>query len=254
VNRALLLVPVLAVVPCTAQAQTLLDQEERLIDIHSLLLDLPPLQAPGALEAGRFSLALEAVTIPTIDGTTGSKRQITASDRTRVFPRPRVAMGLRLPAGLRAFVGAAYVPPVRVREVATHHLALEAGAAWTQGRLRAGVRIHGAYARSTSPVTEPETRDTLWTRVGGADLSAGLAFEPVAGYALQPYAGAGVVALRGRFRVTSDGYVLRSHHSGAALHAGLRLAVHDRWEALAEVDAYPGRLVHTNLRLGYLLP
>jgi len=32
----------------SARAQTMLDQQQRLIEIHSLLLDLPPGDAPGA--------------------------------------------------------------------------------------------------------------------------------------------------------------------------------------------------------------
>jgi hypothetical protein len=239
-----------------ARAQTMLDQEQRLIDLHSLLLDLPPLQAPGALAAGTLDVGLELVTIPDIDGTTGSKRQITASDRTPVFPRPRLALGLPAPDGFRAFAGASYIPPVELREVSTHSGAVEAGLAWA-GRgapagLRAGARVHGVWARSRSPVTDPATRDTLETRVLGAELSVGARLALPRALALEPYAGAGIVGLRGRFRVTSDGYVLRSEHRGAALHAGLRAVLAERWEGVAEVSAYPGRLVHTDLRVGYL--
>jgi hypothetical protein len=53
--------------------------------------------------------------------------------------------------------------------------------------------------------------------------------------------------------VTSDGVVLRSEDTSAALHAGLRFLFRDRLEAVAELGAYPGRLVHTNVRVGYLL-
>ena len=155
-----------------ANAQTMLDQEERLIEIHSLLLDLPPAQAPGALRPGELSLGVELITVPEIDGTTGPKRQITASDRTRVFPRPRLALGLPAPDGFRAFVGLAYIPPVAIREVSTHFGALEAGFAWVPGALAVAVRGHGLYARSRAPVTEPDTRDRLVTTENGADHSA----------------------------------------------------------------------------------
>jgi hypothetical protein len=241
----------LAGAAAAARAQTMLDQEQRLIDIHSLLLDLPPLQSPGALPAGRASVGLEAVTIPRIDGTTGTKRQITASDRTPLFPRPRLALGLPAPDGFRAQVGASYIPPFAIRDVSTHYAAAEAALAWTPGPLRAGVRGHLLYATSRSPVTDPATRDTLETFEWGADLSAGwsLALPPGT---VEPYAALGVVHLRGRFRVTSDGEVLRSEHTGAALDAGLRYVFRDRWEGIAEVEAYPGRLVHTNFRVGYL--
>jgi len=84
----LLLAAALCAGPAVARPQTMLDQEERLIDIHSLLLDLPPLQAPAALPAGTVDAALEVVTIPEIDGTTGTKEQITASDRTAILRWP----------------------------------------------------------------------------------------------------------------------------------------------------------------------
>lgn len=247
----LALAVLLATLAAGARAQTMLDQEERLIDIHSLLLDLPPLAAPGTLAPGWTTLGLEAVTIPEIDGTTGGREQITASDRTPVFPRPRVAIGLPAPAGLRAFAGAAYIPPFRINEVSTHHGAVEAGIAWVPGPLRAGVRGHALYAVSRSPVTDPGTRDTLRTSAWGLDASVGWRLALPRRLALEPYAGGGVVALRGRFEVTSDRNVLRSRHAGAALHAGARLSLGERWEAVTEVSAYPGRLVHTNVRLGW---
>jgi len=87
----------LALAAGAARAQTMLDQEERLIEIHSLLIALQPGNAPGAYRAGELSLGLELIVIPPIDGITGGKRQITASDQTPVFPRPRLAIGLPAP-------------------------------------------------------------------------------------------------------------------------------------------------------------
>ncbi len=243
----------LVAAPAGAWAQTMLDQEQRLIDIHCLLLDLPPLQGPGNLPAWQWDLGLEGITVPTIDGTTGTKVQLTASDRTRLFPRPRLALGLPAPEGFRAFAGVSYVPPFQVRDASTHLVALEAGFAWTPDPFRLGLRGHALYAYSVAPVTDPTTRDTLETEEAGAELSAGwtFAFES-AGIDVQPYAGGGVVALHGRFRVTSDGNVLESRYTGAALHAGLRLALAGRWEGVVEVDGYPNRLVHTNFKLAYV--
>jgi hypothetical protein len=230
----------------------MLDQEERLVEIHSLLLDLPPLEAPAALEAWQLGVSLEVVTIPVIDGTTGSKTQITASDRTRLFPRPRLALGLPVSRTFRAFVGLSYIPPVQIREVATNALAGEAGFAWVPGVFRAGLRVHGTVASSTAPVTDPATRDTLETQEWGADLSAGGRFAPSPRVALEPYAGGGFVALHGRFRVESDGNVITSDYAGPSWHAGVRATFGGRWELVTEVDGYPDRLVHTEFRLGYV--
>ncbi len=251
-GRARLVVAAIALAAAgVARAQTMLDQEERLIDIHSLLLDLPPLQAPGALAPRRLDASLELVGIPVIDGTTGTRVQITASDRTRLFPRPRVALGLPAPRGFRAFAGLSYIPPIAIREVSTNAVAAEAGIAWVPGAFRVGLRGHAGYATSRAPVTDPSTRDVLETRIAGAELSAGGRFA-VSRVLLEPYAGAGFVALRGRFRVASDGNVLTSDFAGPALHAGVRVLVRSRWELVTEVDGYPRRLVHTDVRLGYV--
>jgi hypothetical protein len=246
-----LLAVLAAFAPSAARAQTMLDQEERLIDIHCLLLDLPPATAPGALRPWQLALAAELIGIPDIDGTTGSKVQITASDRTPVFPRPRLALGLPAPEGFRAFVGGAYIPPVSINEVSTHYGALEAGFAWAPDRFTLALRGHGLYAHSKSPVTDPDTKDELVTKEWGADLAAGYRFD-FARFSLTPYAGAGVVTLDGDFTVTSDGVQLTSSYTGAALHGGLRFLWNQRWEAVAEIDGYPSRLVHPTFRVGYV--
>jgi len=251
-NRILpvLLAATWAAAPVPSRAQDVDAQQRRLIEIHALLLDLPPVQAPAALPAGALHASLEAVTIPAIDGTVGDKREITASDHTRLFPWPRLSLGLPAPVGLRAFVGLAYIPPVRIRQVSTDYLAAEAGLGAAPGWLRLGARVHALYASASAPVTEPSTRDELRAWEWGADLSAG-AHLGGAGPSLDPYAGAGMVSLRGRFHVAVDGTVLRSERTVAALHAGARLALGRRWDMVAETDAYPGRLLHAGLRLGY---
>jgi hypothetical protein len=239
--------------PGAARAQTMLDQQQQLIDIHSLLLDLPPLQAPAALSSGTLGVSLEGVTIPVIDGTTGSKTQITASDRVRLYPRPRLMLGLPAPRRFRAFVGLSYIPPFEIRDVSTNYIAGEGGFGFAPGVFRVGARLHGLYAIAKSPVTDPNTRDTLETKEWGADLAVGARLRwKELDLDLEPYAGAGAVSLEGRFRVTSDGTILRSDYTGAAVHAGLRLVFRSRWEVVTELDAYPGRLVHTDFRVGYL--
>jgi len=190
------------------------------------------------------------VAIPTIDGTTGGKRQITASDRTRAFPRPRLALGLPGPGDTRAFAGLAYVPPVAIRDVTSHQGALEAGLAGALGPVWLGVRAQAVYGRSRSPVTDPATRDTLTTWILGADLSAGWPL-PAWGLAATPYASLGVARVAGDFRVESDGALLRSRSTNLSLGAGLRVALPGRLDAAVELVAFPGRLVHPSFRIAW---
>jgi hypothetical protein len=244
--------PLLAAGAGSAQAQTMLDQEQRLIEIHSLLVALQPGNAPAAYRPGQLSLGLEIIVIPPIDGTTGSKRQITASDRTPVFPRSRFAMGLPAPAGFRAFVGLAYIPPISIRDVSSHLGALEAGMAWApDGPIAAGIRGHVLVARSQGPVTEPTIRDTLDTVEFGADLSAGYRLDFGPGSAT-PFASIGLTRVAGDFRVTSDGYLLSSTTTNLGFTGGVRLFGGRGIEAIAELVVFPGRLVHPTFRLAWV--
>jgi len=236
----------------SARAQTMLDQEVRLIEIHSLLVALPPGNAPGAYRPGELSLGVEVVGIPSIDGTTGGKRQITASDHTPLFPRPRLALGLPAPADFRAFVGIAYIPPITFRDVSSHLGALEAGLAWApEGPLSAGLRGHVLAARSRSPVTEPDTRDTLDNFEFGADVSAGYRLD-LGRASITPFAGVGVTRVAGDFKVTSDNYVLTSRTTNVGFSGGLRLVAARNIEAIAEMVVFPGRLVHPSFRLAWV--
>jgi len=234
-----------------ARAQTMLDQEERLIEIHSLLVAVGPLNAPGAYRNRELSLGLEVVGIPAIDGTTGGKRQFTASDRTPVYPRVRLALGLPAPEDFRASVGLAYIPPIQLWDVRSHLAALEAEIAYAPGPLAAGVRGHVLLARSTSPVTDPATRDTLDNFEFGANVAAGyrLDFAPAS---VTPYVSIGLTRAVGIFRVTSDGYELTSRTTNPGLNAGVRLFARQRFEAVADFAIFPGRLVHPSFRVAWM--
>jgi hypothetical protein len=233
-----------------ARAQTMLDQEVRLVEIHSLLMPLPALAPPGALAPWQASLSLEVIGIPEIDGTTGGKRQITASDRTSAFPRPRLALGLPLGGELSAFVGAAYIPPVAINRVTSHEGALEAGVAWRREALALGLRAHGLYATSTSPVTEIDTLDTLRSIVVGGDLAAAWTLGD-GGHAVTPWLSVGLARVDGRFRVTSDGAILTSRTTDFTLSGGVRVQLLAQLDLAGEVVAWPGRMVHPALRLAW---
>jgi hypothetical protein len=251
VRRLGLLALLLAARAGPARAQTMLDQEQRLIEIHSLLVAMPALEAPGALGPLQASVGLEIITIPTIDGTTGGKTQITASDQARAFPRLRLALGLPVAGEWRALAGLAWIPPVEYHQVQSNMFGLEAGLAWTHDRLAAGLRLHGEWADSTSPVTDPSTRDRLVTRIYGADASVAWRFD-LGAVGLTPYAGLGVARVDGTFTVTSDGYVLTSVTTDLTVSAGLRLTALEQLEVAAELVAYPGVLVHPGFRISWV--
>ena len=234
-----------------ARAQTMLDQEQRLIEVHSLLVDMGALNAPGAYRERDLSLGLEVIVIPGIDGTTGGKRQITASDRTPVFPRLRLALGLPAPEGFRASVGIAYIPPIRLRDVSSHFAELEGEMAYAPGPLALGLRGHVLVARSMSPVTEPTVRDTLDNFEFGANAAAGyrLDFQPGS---VTPYASIGITRTVGIFRVTSDAYELSSRTTNPVFAGGMRFLASQRFEVVAELAAFPGRLVHPSFRVAWM--
>jgi hypothetical protein len=235
-----------------ARAQTMHDQEQRLLEVHSLLIDLPPDNAPGALRPWEISAGVEIIGIPNIDGRTGGKIQFTASDRTPAFPRPRIELGLPAPEGFRAFVGVSYIPPITIFEVNEHLGALEAGLAWVgDGPFAAGIRGHVLAARSKTSVTDPTTRDTLENFEFGGDVSAGYRLD-FGAVGVTPFAGVGVTRVAGDFHVTSDDVLLTSRTTNVSFTGGVRLFVRPGLEAVAELVAFPGRLVHPAFRLAWV--
>ncbi|MFL5248492.1 MAG: autotransporter domain-containing protein [Myxococcales bacterium] len=234
-----------------ARAQTMLDQEERLIEIASLLIAVPPDNAPGAYRPGQLALGMEIVGIPAINGQTGGKTQITPRDKTPLFPRLRLAYGLPAPNDFRSFVGLAYIPPIPINDVQSHLGALEAGFAWTpDSPFTAGIRATVLLATSKSPVTDANTKDTLDDFEYGGDVSAGYRFD-LGRTRLTPFASVGVTRVNADFTVTSDGYTLTSDTTNLGLTGGLRLG-YGRIEGLAEVVVWPGRLVHPTFSVAWL--
>jgi opacity protein-like surface antigen len=258
---------VLALFAGSAQAQTMLDQEERLIEIHSLLIALPPGNAPGAYRPGELSLGVELVGIPNINGQTGGKTQITASDETNVYPRLRAAVGLPAWHGFRAFAGLAYIPPITIRDITSNLGALEGGLSKEVARsLTVGVRAQLVLASSKAPVTDlsRQTRDTLDNFIGGGDLSAGYEFD-FGWFSATPFAGAGLSYVAGNFTVTSDQNLppelapqrgkLTSRTVNPSLDGGIRLfAGHGfkGFEGIFEVTGYPGVMVHPSFRIAWV--
>ena len=233
-----------------AGAQTMLDQEQRLIELHCLLLELQPVGPPG-LRPLETSIAIEAIGIPTIDGTTGSKKQITASDRTNVFPRPRVTMGLPAPDGFQAWAGLAYIPPIAIKDVSSHFLGGDLGLAKVfDFPLLTGLRAHLQYAHSKAPVTDPNTRDELNALEYGVDLSAAYRFD-LGKVKLSPFAALSISGLQGDFTVTSDAAQLSSHTVNPGITGGVTLLAGPGVQAMAQVLVYPGRMVHPTFSVAW---
>jgi hypothetical protein len=229
-----------------ARSQTILDQEQRLIQIHSLLVALDPETSPGAYRPGELSLGVELIVIPSIDGSVGNNKRLTASDQTPVFPRPRLAIGLPAPQDFRAFVGIAYIPPIEINDVSSHEGAVELGYAWAPpGPLAVGLRGYALFAESKSPVTDltKQLRDTLDSFDVGGEVSAGykLDFEPGS---VTPFAGFDVTYVNGNFRVTSDHDLLTANSVNPTINAGVRIYSKLGIEALAELMVVPGVLIH----------
>jgi hypothetical protein len=148
-------------------------------------------------------------------------------------------------------VGIAYIPPIRLGDVSSHLGALEAELAYAPGPLAVGVRGQVLAARSKSPVTDINTRDTLDTVEVGANVSAGYRLDFGPG-SVTPYAGVGLTRVAGDFKVFSDGYTLSSRTTNPGFSAGVRLLASQRIEAVAELVVFPGRLVHPSFRIAWV--
>jgi hypothetical protein len=235
-----------ALAASAAGAQTTLDQEQRLIQIHSLLVALPPQTAPDAYAPGQLSLGVELIVIPSISGQIGGRNppEITASDRTPLFPRPRIALGLPAPENFRAYVGATYLPPFQINSASSHQFGLEAGYAWVpETPLSVGLRAFALFAESKSPVTDANTRDTLDSFDAGAELSIGYRFD-LGSLTATPFAGFGATFADGNFRVFTDRELLTSNTFNPSIDGGVRVHLAAGFDALGEVVAFPGVLVH----------
>jgi len=141
----------------------MLDQEERLIEIHSLLIALQPGNAPGAYRAGELSLGLELIS----SRHRRHHRREAADHRLRSNPcLSPPAAGDRAPRAedFRAFVGLAYIPPIKFNEVSSQSGGPGSGTRLgPRGPALRGIRGYVVVARSQSPVTEATTRDRLDT-------------------------------------------------------------------------------------------
>jgi len=243
----------IALVALPGAAQTTLDQEQRLIQIHSLLVALPPLTSPEGYEPWQVSLGAELIVIPSISGQIGGRvpPEITASDRTPVFPRPRLAIGLPAPQDFRAYVGATYLPPFQINSASSHQIGLEGAYAWVpETPLSAGLRAFALFAESKSPVTDANTRDTLDSFDAGAELSVGYRFD-LGSFTATPFAGFGATFASGHFRVFTDHDLLTSNTFNPSVDGGVRVHLRPGFDALAEVVAFPGVLVHPVFALAW---
>ena len=249
-SRAALALSLLAALPAGAQDVT--GRERRLADIHALLLDLPPIEAPGALDPGRLDLGVEVTAIPVIDGDVGPKREITASGSRPPLPATAAGAG---PAGatpLPRLRGRGLHPPGRDRP---DQRQLAGGG----GRDRLGERAAAPGAARTLGDGPCAERCQRARRARSAErhrgrLDVGAGYELRLGkLSLTPYAGVGQVWSTGDFRSSVDGGTVHSSHAGAVFDGGARVLYRDRWEGVLEYSAYPGRLWNPRFRLGYVV-
>jgi hypothetical protein len=163
-----LLVALLPAAP--ARAVTFVEQIERLREIHALLLDLRPGQAPTPTATAQWELSLELIPYPALDTRVGGKD--TPIDAPPLIPRGRLRY--LSPAGW--MLGATASPPLEVLGHTATWLGLEGGLRGTVGGLHAELRLFTIQGEVVGPITDPATRDTFTFANRGADLRAGLPF------------------------------------------------------------------------------
>ena len=232
----------------------MLDQEQRLIEIHSLLVALPALQAPGALAplAGRGSAWRSS---PSRSSTAPPAARPSSPPPTSPAPSRGCARrwACRWAAPGAPSPGWATSRPSRSTRSAPTCSAWRPAPAWSARPVRGRASACTASGPTRrSPVTDPATRDQLVTRIGGADLSAAwrLRARPRRAHALRrPRRRPGGRHLhRHQRRPPAD----QHHHRPRALRGHPPAGASGQLEVVAELIAWPGVLVHPGFSLAWV--
>ena len=226
----------------------MLDQEQRLIEIHSLLLACRRSRRPGRCAPASWRLGAGADRHP-VHRRHHRRRRRRSPPPTG--PGCSRALGSRWGSPRRMTSGPSSASrtsrPSAINGVSTNYIAARGGHrvdARPSRRWRCAVTTSTRCRGPPSPIRTPGTRSTparaapTWGSVAGSTSSrcpSRLTLER------------GSCRSSGNFTVTSDGYVLHSSYTGVALQAGLRVLMDGHWQVVGEVDAYPGRLVHASL-------
>jgi hypothetical protein len=206
-HRALLTVVIClaTLIPKTLLAQEISSDERLAKDrpefwamklVGSELL-MTPMDFPHGTEPGQIEFGLEAGWLPSLSaqqrlvGFSGTKEE--NLNRTPIFARPRVSLGL--PRDVMLTVG--YIPPARIGGIRPNVLTLAAGRPVISRHLwRLGLRAHGlignlkgditcdrdTVAAGLDPVRNPylcevPSHDTMTIRAGGLDISNSFALS-----------------------------------------------------------------------------
>ncbi len=240
--RLALLIGIVALTLTPLHAQDGTDFEERLAKdrpefwamklIGSELL-MTPLDAPHGTELGRIEFGLEVGWLPSLSpeqrlvGFSGTKEE--KLNRTPVFARPRVSLGL--PHDVTFSAG--YVPPARIGGIRPNILTLAAGRPIiTTPPWRLAVRAHGLIGNLQGDITcdqdtvsagldpvrnpyscEAPSNDTMTIRAVGFDVSNSFTVSR----SIQPYVTVGLNYFDTKFQTDArySGIIDRSRLLGA---------------------------------------
>ncbi|RPJ57803.1 MAG: hypothetical protein EHM23_19340 [Acidobacteria bacterium] len=251
-------------------AQDGLDFEERLAKdrpefwamklVGSELL-MTAMDAPHGTEPGQIELGLEAGWLPSLNaeqrliGFTGTKEENV--NRTSVFARPRVSLGLPHDVTLSA----GYIPPATIGGIKPNILTLAAGRPVMNTRIwRLGVRAHGLIGNLRGDITcdqetvsagldpvrnpylcEAPSDDTMTIRAVGLDVSNAFALSR----SIQPYVTVGLNYFDTKFQTDArysgivDHSRLLGAGSAASVGGGLSYRVAPRIRVTGEVFYTP---------------
>jgi hypothetical protein len=231
-------------------------QQDFLANTPALALTYSPIHGPVPHEPGHGALGVDLAVIPPLSCERRYVLEWTKTEdtnRTPVAPKLRATFAFPEVAGVTAYAGVAYLPPVTVAETRTVLLSGELGfgGRWigTLPSLQLGARFHATsvkvvadIARAFDEENDPARDDLYLASSFGVDVLAGWEIAWAT-----PYLAVGFTDVSTFFYIGDDGVVANNLHpyAGLTFSVGVDALLGSRFRWGAEFYGAPG---------GYSLP
>jgi len=254
-------------------------QQDFLQNYYALATSLSANHGPVSHEAGRGAVGLDlggVAPLPCRRRLVLNYTKTEATNRTVVVPRFRFSVAGPAIGQMVPYVGAAFLPPVRIGEQSTVLISFEAGVGFQFGeRFQLGARFHATSHKTVGEISgprrenDPEFNDLFNAQTLGADVSVGYRLEGAV-----PYVSVGLTDASTVYYVGDDNVAVNNFHPyfGLVGSAGVDTLIGSRLRLGGElygafggysrpdrtVDSVSpasryGRLATVRLRVGYEL-